>query len=71
VSVTSSVTLSFFDERLFLTVIQPVLLLHVCADPTPTESATTGTDYATDSAVEPLHSIADSAVVGANLTETS
>jgi hypothetical protein len=40
-------------------VIQPVLHLHVCADPTPIELATVGADYAANSTVEPLHSIAD------------
>jgi hypothetical protein len=44
-----SVTLSFIDERQFLTVIQPVLPLHECANPTPTKFAT-----------EPLHSVAGS-----------
>jgi hypothetical protein len=51
--------------------IQPVLHLHVCADPAPTELAAAGVD----SAVEPLHYVAnyatDSTVVGAALTETS
>jgi hypothetical protein len=48
-------------------VIQPVHHLHVCADPTPAESA------ATESAAEPLHSItdyvADSAVASAAPTD--
>jgi hypothetical protein len=55
--------------------IQPVLHLHVCADPAPTELAAAGVDYAADFAVEPLHYVAnyatDSTVVGAALTETS
>jgi hypothetical protein len=41
----TSVTLSFVDERQFLTVIQPVLPLHECADHAPTKFDT-----------EPLHS---------------
>jgi hypothetical protein len=40
--------------------IQPVLHLHVCADPTPAELAAAGADCATDSAV-----------AGAAPTETS
>jgi hypothetical protein len=44
------VTLSFIDESQFLTVIQPILPLDECADPTPTESA-----------AEPLHSVAKEA----------
>jgi hypothetical protein len=47
---TTSTTLSFVDERQFLTEIQPVLPLHECADPASAESTT-----------EPLHSLADSA----------
>jgi hypothetical protein len=58
-----------------LTIIELVLHLHVCADPSPAEPATAGADYAADSATEPLHSIADyatdSVVVGAAPTETS
>jgi hypothetical protein len=46
-----SVTLSFIDERQFLTVILPVLPLHECVDLAPTESA-----------AEPLHSIAGSTI---------
>jgi hypothetical protein len=52
-------------------VIQPVLHLHVCADPAPAEPTTTGAD----SAAEPLHSIpdyvVDSIAAGAASTETS
>jgi hypothetical protein len=52
-------------------VIQPVLHLHVCADPTPIEPTAAGADYAT----EPLHSVADyvvdSAVVGVAPIKTS
>jgi hypothetical protein len=43
-------TLSFIDERQFLTVIEPTLPPHECANPTPAEST-----------AEPLHSVADSA----------
>jgi hypothetical protein len=46
------VTLSFVDERQFLTMILPVLPLHECADHAPTEFA-----------AEPLHSIVDPATV--------
>jgi hypothetical protein len=48
------VTLSFIDERKFLTVIQSVVLLQECANLAPAESAT-----------KPLHSIADSAATEA------
>jgi hypothetical protein len=73
-----SATLSFIDERQFLTVIQPVLPLHECADHAPAEFATetlhsvadsTAVDP-TESAVEPLHSATDPAGSGAALTET-
>jgi hypothetical protein len=49
-------------------VIQPMLHLHECDDPTPAESATeplhsVGDSTAVEeSAVEPLHSVADPAV---------
>jgi hypothetical protein len=46
----TSATLSFIDERQFLTVIQPVLPLCECADHAPAKFA-----------AEPLHSVADSA----------
>jgi hypothetical protein len=46
-------------------VFQPVLPLHECTDPAAAEFA------ATESATEPLQSVADSAVGGATLTETS
>jgi hypothetical protein len=67
-------------------VIQLVLHLHVCVDPAPAEPSAAGADYATNSAAEPLHSIADyaaeplhsvadydaeSAAAGAAPTETS
>jgi hypothetical protein len=52
-------------------VIQPILHLHVCANPTPTKPAAAGADYA----VEPHHFAADYAVDStagaAALTETS
>jgi hypothetical protein len=48
-------------------VIQPVLHLHVCADPTPAEPTVAGADYAAD----PLHSVTDYAADSAALTETS
>jgi hypothetical protein len=46
------VTLSFVDERQVLTVIQLMLHLHECAGPALAESA-----------VEPLHSVGDSAAI--------
>jgi hypothetical protein len=61
-------------------VIQLVLHLHECADPAPAESAVAidpapTETVATDSAAEPLHSVADYVVdfvaTGAALTETS
>jgi hypothetical protein len=55
-----SATLSFIDERHVLTVIQPMLPLHECANPAPTESATEPLHSVGDStAVEPLHSVAE------------
>jgi hypothetical protein len=60
-SATMCATLPFIDERQLLTMIQPVLPLHECADPTPAESAAPA-----ESTTEPLHSAA-----GAALTETS
>jgi hypothetical protein len=48
----TSATLSFINERQVLTVIQLMLHLHECADPAPAESA-----------IEPLHSIGDSAAI--------
>jgi hypothetical protein len=52
-------------------VIQPVLHLHVCANPAPTEPTPAGADYA----IEPFYSVADyvadSAAVDATPTETS
>jgi hypothetical protein len=47
------VTLAVIDEKLFLTVFQPVLPLHECADPAAAES------IAAQSVAEPLHSVAD------------
>jgi hypothetical protein len=82
---TTSATFSFVDERQFLTVIQPVLPLHECADHAPVEFAakplhsvtdSTAAEEATansvsiESVVEPLHSAADPASSGATLTET-
>jgi hypothetical protein len=79
------VTLSFVDERQFLTVIQPVIPPHECANHAPTKFAPTPLHSVTDSAaaeeaaadlaaiestVEPLHSTADPAGSGAVLTET-
>jgi hypothetical protein len=76
----SSTTFSFIDERQFLTVIQPILPLHKCADPAPTESTAEALHSIVDSAaveaaadpaaVEPLHSPADPVGFGATLTET-
>jgi hypothetical protein len=57
-----SVTLSFVDERQFLTVIQSV---HAPTDPGPAESPPTDPGP-TDSSTEPLHS-----TTGATPTETS
>jgi hypothetical protein len=54
----TSATLSFINERQVLTVIQPILPLHECADPAPAESA-----------VESLHSVGDSAVVEESAVE--
>jgi hypothetical protein len=61
-------------------VIQPILPLHECADPTPTESAAeplhsitdsaTANPTAVESTIEPLHSAADPAGFGAAMTET-
>jgi hypothetical protein len=56
-SATSSATLTFVDETKFLTVIQPVLPLHECANPAAAESATA------ESVAEPLNSVTDSVVV--------
>jgi hypothetical protein len=74
-------TLSFVDERQFLTVIQPVLPLHECADHTPAKFAAKPLHSVADSttveeatvdpaAVEPLHTATDPAGSGAALTET-
>jgi hypothetical protein len=56
-------------------VIQPILHLHVCANPTPAKPVAAGADYAADSAIEPHHFVADYAVdstaAAAALTETS
>jgi hypothetical protein len=57
-----SATLSFVDERQVLTVIQPMLHLHECADPAPVESAAEPIGDSTivdESAIEPLHSAVD------------
>jgi hypothetical protein len=71
----SSATFSFIDKRQFLTAIQPILPLHKCADPAPTESTAEALHSIADSAanpaaVEPLHSPADPVGFGATLTET-
>jgi hypothetical protein len=76
------VTLSFVDEKQVLTVIQPMLHLHECADPAPTESAAveesaveplqSGADPAApESTAEPLQSVADSDATADVSTETS
>jgi hypothetical protein len=68
-SATSFVTLAFVDKRWFLTVTQLVLPLHECPAEPLQDTAEVAADLAaTESAVEPLHAIADSA---AALTETS
>jgi hypothetical protein len=59
------VNLAVINERYFLTMFQPVLPLHECADPAAAKFA------ATEFAAEPLQSVADSAAVGATPTETS
>jgi hypothetical protein len=53
-----SATLSFIDERQVLTVIEPMLHLHECAEPAPTESV-----------AEPLHSVGDSTIVEESTVE--
>jgi hypothetical protein len=73
--------MSFVDERQFLTVIQPVLPPHECANHAPAKFAPKPLHSVTDSAaaeevaadpaaIEPLHSTADPAGSGAALTET-
>jgi hypothetical protein len=62
----SSATLSFVDKRQFLTVIQPVLPIHECADLAPAASAAKSLHSVADSTtaestVLPLKSVADSA----------
>jgi hypothetical protein len=58
-------TLSFIDERHVLTVIQPMLPLHECADPTLAESAAEtlhsigNSTVVEESAIKPLYSAAD------------
>jgi hypothetical protein len=53
-------------------VFQSVLPLHECADPTTAESAVEPIHSIADSvAVEPLQSVADSATASATVTETS
>jgi hypothetical protein len=58
------VTLSFIDKRQVLTVIQPMLPLHECADLAPTKFAADPLHFVGDSSaveeftVEPLHSTA-------------
>jgi hypothetical protein len=80
-SATTSTTLSFFDEKQFLTVIQLVLPLHECVGHAPTEFATKPLHYVADSvadadpavvesAIEPLHFAATPIGSGATLTET-
>jgi hypothetical protein len=49
------VTLVVVAKRQFLTVFQPVLPLHECANPTAAESTIV------ESAAKPLHSVTDSA----------
>jgi hypothetical protein len=77
----TSAALSFVDKRQFLTVIQPVLPLHECADHAPAEFAgeplhsiadsAAAEEAATDHAiVEALHSVADPTGSGVALTET-
>jgi hypothetical protein len=81
----TSATLSSVDERQFLTVNQPVLPLHKCADHAPTkfaiESLHSIADFAAaeevvadpaavESTIEPLHSTADPVGSGVALTET-
>jgi hypothetical protein len=73
--------LAFIDERLFLTMNQPVLPLHECANPAAAESTTEHlhsideSAAAAKSAAEALQSVADSvadcAAVGVALTKTS
>jgi hypothetical protein len=60
----------------FLTVFQPVLPLHECADPTTDESTAEPLHFVVDSiaaesAVEPLQSVTDSAAASAALIQTS
>jgi hypothetical protein len=72
--------MSFVDERQFMTVIQPVLSLHECADHAlaefTAESLQSVTDpaaidpTAVESAIKPLHPAADSTGSGAALTKT-
>jgi hypothetical protein len=66
-----STTLSFVNERQFLTVIQPVLPLHECADHALAKFATEPLHSIVDSAtaVEPLHSAAEPASSGVALIE--
>jgi hypothetical protein len=71
-----SATFSFVDDRQVLTVIQPTLPLHECADPAPAESATEPLHSATGPAAakfatEPLQSIANSDAAADAPTETS
>jgi hypothetical protein len=77
----TSATLSSIDERQFLTVNQPVLPLHKCADHAPTKFATESLHSIADFAaaeevvadpatIEPLHSTADPVDSGVALTET-
>jgi hypothetical protein len=57
--------MAVIDEKYFLTVFQPVLPLHQCPGPTTTDSTVA------ESIADPLQSVADSAVIGDTLTETS
>jgi hypothetical protein len=59
------VTLSFIDERQVLTVIQPMLHLHECAEPAPAKPLHFVGDSAAveESVVEPLQSADDPAAV--------
>jgi hypothetical protein len=59
--------MSFVDERQVMTMIQPMLPLDECVDPTSVESATEPLHFVGDSAtveesaIEPLHSTTDPA----------
>jgi hypothetical protein len=59
----SSAFLSIIDVKQFLTVIQPVLPLHDCADPAPVESATEPLQSVAESAAEPLQADSVAALI--------